>query len=58
MNKYVSNSKSGPIESCTYCHNPRHIKEKCFKLIGYRPGWKDRKKESRGSGNSTEVRRI
>jgi transposase InsO family protein len=48
MNKPDFNSKPGPVEGCTYCHNPRHTREKCFKLIGYPPGWKDRKKKKQG----------
>ena len=48
MNKPDFNPKPGLVEGCTYCHNPRHTREKCFKLIGYPPGWKDRKKKKQG----------
>ncbi|XP_078148486.1 uncharacterized protein LOC144543909 [Carex rostrata] len=48
INKPDSKPKLGPVEGCTYCHNPRHTKDKCFKLIGYPPSWKDKKKKRQG----------
>jgi GAG-pre-integrase domain/Integrase core domain/gag-polypeptide of LTR copia-type len=50
INKPDFKPKPSPVEGCTYCHNSRHTRDKCFKLIGYPPGWKDRKKKRQGDG--------
>lgn len=36
---------------CKYCHYTGHIKENCYKLIGYPTDWKQRKKHGYGTGN-------
>lgn len=45
MNKPNFKLKIGPAERCTYCHNSRHTRDKCFKLIGYPDHSKDKKKK-------------
>ena len=42
------NTKPHNLEGCTYCHNPKHTKDKCYKLIGYPEWWKDPRKKKQG----------
>jgi hypothetical protein len=51
MNKSNFKPKIGSVEGCTYCHNPRHTRDKCFKLIGYPEGWKDKRKKKQWDPN-------
>lgn len=36
---------------CTYCKKSNHMKENCFKLIGYPDWWKGKKNTTQKSGN-------
>ncbi|XP_070006698.1 uncharacterized protein [Nicotiana sylvestris] len=51
-----SNFKPGPnrnIYVCEYCHLKGHTKENCYKLIGYPPDFKSKKRgRAIGTGNS------
>ncbi|XP_078161983.1 uncharacterized protein LOC144557297 [Carex rostrata] len=49
---YNQNMKPNKLEGCTYCHNPKHTKDKCYKLIGYPEWWKDPRKKKQGEHQS------
>jgi hypothetical protein len=49
MTRPESKPNWAPTEGCTYCHHPRHTRDKCYKLIGYPPGWKDRRRKKQGA---------
>jgi gag-polypeptide of LTR copia-type len=36
---------------CSYCKNPKHTKDQCFKLIGYPEWWKDPRKNKQGAAH-------
>ncbi|KAM6563406.1 hypothetical protein CsatB_023404 [Cannabis sativa] len=40
---------------CTNCHKPGHLKEKCFFLIGFPPGYGDKKKETQAVANQAST---
>uniref|UniRef100_A0A803PIP4 CCHC-type domain-containing protein n=1 Tax=Cannabis sativa TaxID=3483 RepID=A0A803PIP4_CANSA len=40
---------------CTNCHKPGHLKEKCFFLIGFPPGYGDKKKETHAVANQAST---
>ncbi|KAG8364586.1 hypothetical protein BUALT_Bualt18G0012700 [Buddleja alternifolia] len=39
---------------CEHCKNPNHTKDRCFKLIGYPPGWEQRG-NNRGKGKANSI---
>jgi GAG-pre-integrase domain/Integrase core domain len=57
MNKPNFNSKfkTGSVEGCTHCGFTNHTRDRCFKIIGYPEGWKDRKKKRQQRGEAHMV---
>lgn len=49
-----------PRVVCDHCNKPGHVKEKCFDLIGYPPGWqrKSSSRFTRGGGNMRRTDRA
>ncbi|XP_075505774.1 uncharacterized protein LOC142542826 isoform X2 [Primulina tabacum] len=47
---YSSSSKHSDIVKCDHCSIPGHLKENCFRLIGYPPGHKLHKKFPQAKG--------
>ncbi|XP_074352709.1 uncharacterized protein LOC141691856 [Apium graveolens] len=44
--KVVVPASGRPLLKCTYCNFNGHIKENCYKIIGYPPNWKKKKDQT------------
>ena len=43
---------------CSYCNKPGHTKDKCFKLVGFPPGWQSKAKASKEKTESASSNNV